>query len=206
MRGHRPCGRSSIMPTSSTAKTSSRVSAASRSTSGRPTTTSAPSSTPGRLPVPPRTITIRISTESWNVKLVGSMAPMRVAKKAPARPPHMPPITYAKSFRRSEGTPNDSAANSSSRIAAQPRMIEVLGEDHRDRQQEEADDEEVALRVELVPEKVGPRDGKHAGGAAGDLPVVERDESHLAESQGHDGEVVAAQAQRGIAQDRAGRA
>ncbi len=81
----------------------------------------------------------------------------------------------------------------------------MLGEDHRDGKQEEADDEEVALCVELVSEKVGPGDAENAVRSACEFPVVERDARHLAETEGHDGEVVAAEPQGGIAEDRSRR-
>ena len=83
-------------------------------------------------------------------------------------------------------------------------MVEVLGEDHRDREQEQADREEAFLGVELEPEDARPGDVQDAVRPARVVPVVERDPGHLAEAQGHDGEVVAAQAQRRVAEDGAG--
>ena len=85
-------------------------------------------------------------------------------------------------------------------------MVEVLGEDHRDGKEGEADDEEIALRVQLVPEKIGPGNLQDAVRTARVVPVVKGDAGHLAEAQRHDGEVVAAEAQRRIPEDRSGRA
>src|SRR5439155_10305253 len=87
---------------------------------------------------------------------------------------------------------------------AEPGVVEVLGEDHRDGKQEQADDEEVGLRVELISEKVGPGDAENSVRPARVFPVVERDARHLAQTEGDDGEVVAAETQGRITEDRAG--
>ena len=90
--------------------------------------------------------------------------------------------------------------------APETGMIEVLGEDHRDRKQGEPDDEKVSLRVELEAEYARPGYAKDPVRPAGVFPVVESDPSYLAESQRHDRQVVAAQPESRVAEDGSRRA
>ena len=84
-------------------------------------------------------------------------------------------------------------------------MLEVLGEDHCDRQQAEADEQKVELRLKHIAEGFGKGNSQDAVGSAGVVPVGDGDACHLAKTESHDREVVAAQPKRGVAEDGAGR-
>ena len=59
------------------------------------------------------------------------------------------------------------------------------------------------VRAEVEAEQLGLRDPGDAGGAAREAhPVVGHDADDLPEAQGHDGQVVAAEAEGGVAEDR----
>ena len=91
--GHRPCGRMSIKAMRPMPNANIRTWSNARSASGRMTMTAAPRITPGRLPMPPRMMTIRIVTDWMKVKLEGLIAVSFTAKNEPAAPAKTAPST-----------------------------------------------------------------------------------------------------------------
>ena len=154
------------------------------------------------------------------------MKPWRVAKKEPAKPANMAPQANAVSLVMVVLMPSERQAISSSRSASQARPTGrrrrrtghaagdqredqddvVEADDAMDGRELEAEDggEAVSLSIEGNAEQRRPRDVGDAGRAAGEVRPVEQDEpDDLAEGEGDDGEVVAAQPQHREAEDHA---
>ncbi len=92
----------------------------SRRKNASPCRTTAPSTTPNREPIPPKITMVSTRIEACRLNVCG-LKNCLVAKSTPAKPDTDAPIENASSFIRTVATPEISAANSSSRIAAHAR-------------------------------------------------------------------------------------
>ena len=183
--------------------------------------------TPIRLPVPPSTTMASTCADSMKVKLSGEMKPCRAAKKQPAKPPNMAPSAKAREL----GVGGVDAERAAGDLILAQRLPGApdrqASQPHRDegRQQRQAEDDVVEEdravdRAELQPEhgrealcptalngmpkKLGRGIDRDAGIAVREVdPVDQHEADDLAEGQRHDGEVVAAQAQHGEAEQDA---